>query len=189
MDPSILSNVFSGRRPLPTRYSKDFLESIGLNSDNTFNLSHAFIFVEKQGHERELSNLLNKIYPDKAGVVLLYSPITKDNISGEDTSFRIAGRAFFDGRITTVVHGGDGLATKGWETKTEYALKDYNTAHVLLSIDRLPNKLDILMAFKDSKYSTAVTWQDVQIESLKRNLTPGDLLEWVTSKRVIVPIR
>ena len=189
MDPSILSNVFSGRRPLPTRYAKDFLEFIGLNSDSTFNMRHAFVLVEKQGRESDLSTLLNRIYPERAGVVLLSSTTAESDSSIETKSFHTAGRAFFDGKIATVVHGGEGLSTRQWETRPEFAFKDYETASVLLSINPLPTKLDVLKAFTGSKSAREVTWQDVHNASLQRNLTPSDLLEWVTSKHSIMSIR
>lgn len=189
MDPSILSNVFSGRRPLPTRYSKDFLKLIGLNLDSTFNMGHAFVFVEKQGRESDLSTLLNRIYPKRAGVVLLSSTTVESDSSMEAKSFHTAGRVFFDGKIATVVHGGEGLTTRQWETSSEFAFKDYETASVLLSTNPLPTKLDVLKAFTGSKSAREVTWQDVQNASVLRNLAASDVLEWVTSKHSIVPSR
>lgn len=189
MDPSILSNVFSGRRPLPTRYAKDFLELVGLNTDSTFNMSHAFVFVEKQGRESDLSSLLNQIYPDRAGVVLLSSTTVTSDSFIETKSFHTAGRAFFDGKIATVVHGGEGLTTRKWETRAEFAFKDYETANVLLSTNPLPKKLDVLKAFTGSKSAREVTWQDVQNASVLRNLAASDVLEWVTSKHSIVSNR
>lgn len=176
IEPNVLSMVFSGDRPLPGRIAKDFLQLVGMRLDGSLDPEHAFVFVERPGREKELDDLLARIYPKKAGVARLNGTIMVADARSKRVSTKV-GRAFFDGRFAVVVHGGDGLASVAWEAQEQYTMKDYATPDVLLSTTLLPTKRDILKAFAESKFPMQVTWDDVLAAFRARRIEPAVALE------------
>lgn len=179
MKPSVLSNVFSGQRPLPTSVAKDFLNLMGMKDDGSLDSDHGFVLMEKNGRRTELTELMARIFPNHAGVVFLKS--TSNNPSEiSDVQGSTNGQAFFDTRYAAVVHNCKGFPWASILENDSYALRDHITAGTLLSTKTLPSKLDILKAFAGSKFVIQVTWEDVRIACERSDLTASDCLILIT---------
>jgi len=177
---SVLSMVFAGKRPLPFRIAKQFLQQVGMREDGTLDSDHGFVFMEKPGLEQELSALLTKMYPEKAGVVFLNSSAINTGEELQDCQIKI-GRAFFDGNFAAVLHGSGVALTIAWGLSDHSVLLDYKTPEILLSMTMLPNKIDILKAFVGSKFLFEITWEEVVSVGRLRNVKPKDVLTWITA--------
>lgn len=178
VDQSVLSMVFSGKRPLPTSIAKEFLDLLGLQIANTFDIDHAFVFVEKRSNEATLNELLTRMYQEKPGIVWL-----RHKRNGSEDQSNVAGSgdvwALFDGRIACVIHGNGGAVTQAWKGTEVSTLKDFDASPELLSIKDLPGKIDVLKAFAKSKFPIQTTWDDVSQAALRKNLTAYDVLQMI----------
>lgn len=180
VDQSVLSMVFSGKRPLPTSIAKQFLGLLGMQVDGSLDIDHAFVFAEKRSNENTLNALLDRMYPEKAGVVWL----RRDGIASGNQS-RVDGSpdvwALYDGRIASVIHGTGGSVTQKWKGSEAWTLKDFDTPPKLLSTDELPSKVEILKAFAYSKFPSQLTWNDVSKAAERRKLNPYDVLKLIST--------
>ncbi len=179
LEQSALSMVFSGKRPLPIRIAKRFLQQIGMREDGSLDPDHGFVFVEKPGLESDLVALFARMYPEKAGVVFLNSAAANAVETSQGTAIKV-GRAFFDGNFAAILHGGGVASPVTWGSSERISLKDYKTPEVLLSTATLPTKIDILKAFAGSKFLFEATWEDVLSAGRLRNVEPKDVLTWIT---------
>lgn len=180
VDQSVLSMVFSGKRPLPTSIAKEFLGLLGMQIDNTFDIEHAFVFVEKRSNEATLNELLERMYPEKPGIVWLQQ---KGAESEDQSSSSSRGDiwAHFDGRIACVIHGNGGKVTQSWMGTEASTLKDLDASKRLLSTKDLPGKIDVLKAFAKSKFPIQTNWDDVSQAALRKNLTAYDVLQMIAA--------
>ena len=179
VDQSVLSMVFSGKRPLPTSIAKEFLGLLGMHVDNTFDIEHAFVFVEKRSNEATLNELLTRMYPEKPGIVWLRH---KGTTSGHQSRADVSGDvwALFDGRIACVIHGNEGTVTQSWKGTEASTLKDLDASPKILSTKDLPEKVDVLKAFAKSKFPVQTTWDDVSQAALRKKLTAYDVLQMIS---------
>ncbi len=180
VDQSVLSMVFSGKRPLPTSIAKEFLGLLGMQIDNTFDIEHAFVFVEKRSNEVTLNELLSRMYPEKPGIVWLRH---KRNGSEDQSSAEEINEvwALFDGRIACVIHGNGGKVTQSWKGTEASTLKDFDASPTLLATKDLPEKVDVLKAFAKSKFPIQTTWDDVSQAALRKKLTAYDVLQMISA--------
>jgi hypothetical protein len=180
VDQSVLSMVFSGKRPLPTSIAKEFLGLLGMHTDNTFDINHAFVFVEKRSNDATLNELLVRMYPEKPGIVWL-----RHKRNGSEDQSNAAGSgdiwALFDGRIACVIHGNGGAVTQAWKGTEVSTLKDFDSSPKLLLTKDLPEKIDVLKAFAKSKFPVQANWEDVSQAALRKNLTAYDVLQMISA--------
>lgn len=186
MEPSILSNVFAGQRPLPTSFAKDFLEFVGLRMDGTLDPDHGFVLAVRPGLESDVRGLIDRMFPDGATIVLLSSA---QDSGAESTSLDTdvgsiqaeVGVAFWDGIYTCVVQGDATFTAAYSASNDQWKLRDYKSPHVLLSIHPLPTKLDILKAFAGAKFKAELKWDDAIKVCENKGLTPEDVIEFANA--------
>lgn len=179
MDRSVLTNVFSGQRPLPTRVAPGFLGLIGMRPDGTLDPSFGFVFVEHPAKSEELIELLARIFPKGAGVGAVRLSIKHETqtegIRGEFET----GIALYDGRFAVVVQGESSATASFASPESTVQMHDFDTPHVLLSADPLPTKYDIVKAFAGGKFAVQASWDDVRSACDLKGLSPQDVLQMV----------
>ena len=197
MEPSILSNVFAGQRPLPTSFAKDFLEFVGLRMDGTLDPDHGFVLAVRPGLESDVRGVIDRMFPDGAAIVLLSSAqdsgaestsvdtdvgATQAKVDTDVGSIQAeVGVAFWDGIYICVVQG-DATFTAAYSASNDrWKLRDYKSPHVLLSIHPLPTKLDILKAFAGAKFKAELKWDDAIKVCENKGLTPEDVIEFANA--------
>lgn len=175
---SVLTNVFSGQRPIPTRVAQKFLDFVGMQADGSLNPDHAFIVQERSGNEDEILELMSKIFPkNAAGSVQLLAPgIASD---GEPDVLKPRhGVAYFDGQFAVVVH-----STKKAEPSVrlddQWKMIDVDSSDVLLSINPLPCKMDVLKTVSVADFQIKITWEQVIAAGEAKGMDAAQVLQLI----------
>jgi len=177
---SVLTNVFSGQRPIPTRVAQKFLDFVGMQSDGSLNPDHAFIVQERAGNEEEISALMAKIYPNNvAGAVKLIAPGVTAN--GEPDPLKPKhGVAYFDGQFAVVVHNTNKVEP-AVELDDQWKMVDIGSSDVLLSTSPLPTKLDVLKTVSVADFQIKITWDQVIAAGEAKGMDASHVLQLINS--------
>ena len=177
MEPSVLSMVLSGKRPLPTRVARQFLVFMGMKEDGSLDPTHGFILKAKAGRAAQLQEVENLLFPEAPGkclvTMLVPDPENPDKPPTQKSAF-----VLYFGNFIAVLHVA--LGSPDWLRESEIvAARYYAAPEVLLSLEKLPNKLDMLKAFAGSEIGISPTWEDVIEESRRRNVEARVVQEWL----------
>lgn len=178
---SVLTNVFSGQRPIPTRVAQNFLDFVGMRYDGSLDPNHVFILKEKPGNEAELADLLARIFPiNPASTVTLVA--SRINESCEATSFKSKhGLIYFDGLYAAVVHNSDKKTEPVIRENNRWKLIDSGPSDNLLSTHPLPTKLDVLRTVSGSNFPIKITWKQVEDASKAKGMDAAHVLQLINS--------
>lgn len=180
LEPNVLSMVWAGKRPLPTRVARQFLDLVGMREDGSLDPQHGFIFKEKSGREAELIEIFSRLFPTEAVAVHL-TRSESDPANPTKPPVVKTGRAFYDGKsYVAVLHGSNTNSPIAWGLNQPFTLKDYESPEDILATIKLPTKNDILRAFSRSKFPPMVTWKEVVQQGKQRKVEPEKVLEWIT---------
>lgn len=184
LDQTVLSHFFAGRRPLPAKFAVAFLKQIGLRSDGEFDSEHCFVLKPALGMETKLTGLLGLLFPHGGKKIDLSTEwINKGKaklLPGEMSH----GCALFDGGNTAVIHDND-LSDIPLVIPGDWNLVDYdNSAELLLSLNLLPKKSDVLASFAAADLEAPdINWESVRTQASSMGFTPNDVLQILKSKQ------
>lgn len=175
---SVLTNVFSGQRPIPTRVAQKFLDFVGMQPDGSLDREHAFILQERPGNEEALADLFKRIFPtNRAGSVKLIAPGVTE--SGEQDPLKPrSGTAYFDGQFAAVVHGINKVEPAS-HSDEKWKMIDVSSSDILLSKHPLPTKLDVLRKVSVADFQIQITWDQVILASKAKGLDASDVLQFI----------
>jgi hypothetical protein len=177
---SVLTNVFSGQRPIPTRVAQKFLDFVGMQSDGSLDPDHAFILQERPGNEGEIADLMAKIFPaNTAGSVQLIAPgVTAE---GEPDLLKPRyGTAYFDGQFAVVLHGAK-KAEPAVPLDDQWKMIAVGSSDVLLSTNPLPSKLDVLKTVSVADFQIKISWEHVMNASQAKGFDEAYVLQLINS--------
>lgn len=181
MEPSVLSMVLAGRRPLPSRVARPFLELMGMKEDGSLDKTHGFIFVEKPGREDELREVHDRLFPNLPVPCELRVSVPDPKDPTKPPIVK-PGFILFDQGFVAVVHAKVSSNLLAWWIKTNVRNRNYEAPEKLLSTTELPSRIDMLLAFRGMKMELDPTWDDVISEAKRRNVEARDAMEWLKTK-------
>ncbi len=179
MEPSVLSMVLAGRRPLPIRVARPFLELMGMKEDGSLDQTHGFIFVEKPGREAVLREVHDRLFPEPPVACQLSVSVSDPDDLTKPPYVKL-GFVLFEQGFVAVVHAGAGSHLSTWWSSSERVRNRYHEApEKLLSTTELPSRVDMLRAFMGMEIEIDPTWDAVISEAKSRNVEARDVMAWL----------
>lgn len=186
LETTTLSHFFAGRRPLPLKKAYPFLGLLGLGVNGEFDRNHCFILSPKFGQEEIAQRTISLLFPEGGKRFDLNTDWINRGKAQWPESERARGSALYDGQTAAVLHSikedeseGIRLNPKIWKN-----CGFDSSAEILLSLDLLPKKADVVAAFTttDADFEQ-VEWKDVIDVAKERGVTPEVVLNFVINQK------
>jgi hypothetical protein len=191
MEPAVLSMVLAGKRPLPTRVARQFLDLMGMTEDGSLDRSHLFIFSVRSGQEDDLLLILGKIFFPDSKVKSILNCQIKAHVPNADPSNPPSlrtGYALFNGSSMAVVHAAIDSKVGGWWNPGQGVVtRQVANPEVLLSTEVLPTRSDLIKAVHGSNALLNPTWAEVIEEAKRRNVESHEVMLWLKEHFSAVP--
>ena len=177
--PSVLSMVLAGRRPLPNRVARPFLELMGMNEDGSFIKEHGFIFVEKPGREAVLREVHDHLFPETPVACQLSASVPDPKDPTKPPSVKSGFLLFAQGFVAVVHAKADSNLLSWWNKSEKVRNRTYEAPEKILSTTELPSWWDILVTFREMKIEIDPTWDEVISAAKRRRVEARHVMKWL----------
>ncbi len=139
------------------------------------------------GQEEMAQRMISFLFPEGGNKIDLTTEWMNHGKAQLPESDRTYGSALYDGKNTAVLHYSKEGEAEGIELNRKvwkYFGYD-NSAEILLSLDQLPKKTDVIAAFANTDFDIdLVVWNDVIDAARERGVTPDEVLKFVMNQKL-----